>query len=512
MRIASIMMGVIGGVVLVTCVLTVFFFPFESYLLWGKISVGLAMVASALILNWEGVKTAATKKGTAFVLTSVMTTAGLGGILAGANYFAAQHKKEFDLTKDQVFTLSEQTLKTLAEIKEEVIITGFYRKDEPEGDALDDLTGRYGIHTDKLRVSMVAPEEHPDLVEKYKVTETSPRIIIESRGQEARVKEITEEALTNALMQVSQGSKKKLYVTQGHGEPLLESSEESGIKAGVEDLKSEGYEVDALNLVEKQQVPDDAAALWVMAPQKAFFEPEVKLLKEYLDKGGKVFVMVEPGFKTGLEDLLKEYKVSIGNNTVIDVSQFGRLFGQGPDAAIVFQYGEHKATQDLENVATVFKGARSVSVADQGDANVHAEVLAYSSPRSWGETNLAGGDWQWDDGELKGPVPLAVAVTKNTKDATGKRADEARLVVMGDTDLANNQYRVLAGNRDLFLNLVAWIAEEENKISIRPKQRGASRIVLTPAQEALIAFFALDGMPVALLSFGLGIWLVRRRR
>jgi ABC-type uncharacterized transport system involved in gliding motility auxiliary subunit len=505
------MMGVVGGVVLVTCLLTVFFFPLDSLLLWGKVAVGLGMVLGGLALNWEGVRDAASKRSAAFVVSSVVMAAGLAVVLGAVNYFAHANKKELDWTQDKVFTLSDQTVKALGALQEDVQVTAFFRKGEVEADAVKDLLERYQAISKRVRLDLVNPDQSPQLVEKYKVTSTSPRVVVESRGQDARVKEVTEEEVTNAILQVSTRDKKKLYFTTGHGEPLLESADEKGIKATVDDLGAEGYQAGTLNLVETESVPADAALVVVLGQEKPFFAPEAKILKEYLDHGGRLMVLAEPGVTTGLEDLLVAYRLKLGDNTVLDASQFGRLFGQGPDAAIVFEYDAHKVTEGMEGTATLFKSARSVQAVD-GNADVTAQALASSNARSWGETKVQDGNWQWDPGELKGPVPLAAVATRSTGEVEGKRADEARLLVVGDADIASNQFRVMASNRDFLLNSVAWLVEDESRISIRPKQRGASRILLTPGQETLIAFVALDGLPVTLLAFGLGIWLVRRKR
>ena len=512
MRVASIISGVVGGVVLLTSLLTVMFFPLDSFMLLGKVAVGLALVTSSLILNWENVKEGVNKKNTAFLITSIFMTVGMATVLGGINYLAQAHKKEVDLTKDKVFTLSDQTQKVLKELPEAVTVTAFYRKDEAEGDALRDLVGRYKSFTDRLKLELINPEIHPDKVAQYKVTEQSSRIIIESRGQESRIKEISEEALTNAIIQVGTKEKKKFYFTQGHGEPNLTGETPDALRDTIKDLRSEGYDTDTVNLVEKQAVPADTAVLMVVGPHNAFFAPEVALIEDHLRKGGKMVLMVEPGVVTGLENLLRNYNLELGNNTIMDATQFGRLLGQGPDAAIVLEYAEHPAVKAMEGQATVFKSARSVTRTKALDTAVTTTELAFSNQRSWGETRVEAGDWQWNDGEMRGPVPLMAVSTRSTKEVEGKKSDETRLLVIGDAEVAGNQFRVLASNRDLLLNVVAYVVEEENKISIRPKQRGASRIQLTPGQASMIAFFALDGMPVSLLSLGLAVWLVRRRR
>ncbi len=512
MRVASIMLGVVGAVVLVTSLITVMFFPLDSAFLLGKLAVGLAMVASSLILNWEGVREGVTKKNTAYVLSSIFLTTGFVGVLGVLNYVVVTAKTEIDLTKDKVFTLSDQSLKVAKDLKSDVLITAFYMKDSPEGQAVEDLVDRYRLETDRLKLELVNPEMHPDKVERYKVTEQSPRIIMETGGREVRLKEVNEEALTNALIQVATQERKKLYFTTGHGEGALEGETADGLKATTTDLRAEGYELDTLNLVDKMAIPADTAVLMVVNPRKPFLEPEARLVGDYLALGGKLILLTEPFVDTGLEAVLKAFNLELGNNMVLDATQFGQLLGQGPDAAIVGQYGAHPAVKQMEGLMTVFKSSRSVTKTRTENPGIFTTELAFSNPRSWGETNIQAGEWQWNDGEMRGPVSIMAVSTKDTKEAADKRGDEARVVVFGDAELAGNQFRQLGSNRDLLLNAVAYVAEDEQKISIRPRNRSASRIQLTPATANLIAFFALDGLPVTLLSVGLAIWLVRRRR
>ena len=82
----------------------------------------------------------------------------------------------------------------------------------------------------------------------------------------------------------------------------------------------------------------------------------------------------------------------------------------------------------------------------------------------------------------------------------------------GDSSFATNEHHRIGANRNLMLNMTGWLTADDSKIAIRPKSRGANLIVLTPTQRDGIAFFVLYVLPVALLSLGLGIWLVRRQR
>ena len=105
-----------------------------------------------------------------------------------------------------------------------------------------------------------------------------------------------------------------------------------------------------------------------------------------------------------------------------------------------------------------------------------------------------------------------VTVTLDTKDAANKRSDEARLVVAGDRDFATNKFRTAFGNEDFFLNGLNWLAAQTERITIRPRLREASRLFLSPVQQAGIFFLTVDILPVTLLGLGLVVWMVRRSK
>jgi ABC-type uncharacterized transport system involved in gliding motility auxiliary subunit len=136
-------------------------------------------------------------------------------------------------------------------------------------------------------------------------------------------------------------------------------------------------------------------------------------------------------------------------------------------------------------------------------------------PSAWGETNPTG-KVQRDENEKGGPFPLVVSVTKDTKanpaEASAHRSDQARLVVAGDRDFATNKYHHAVGNEDFYLNCLNWLSEQSERITIRPRLRDASRLYLTPTQQATIFFLAIDVLPVTLLAAGLAVWLVRRSK
>ncbi|MEP7271199.1 MAG: Gldg family protein [Acidobacteriota bacterium] len=301
-------------------------------------------------------------------------------------------------------------------------------------------------------------------------------------------------------------SLKAICFLDGHGEKALTDSEGEGYSSIDANLKKENYETKAVSLVTMSEVPSDCAVLVVAGPKRPLLQPEVAMIGKYLDGGGKALLLLDPDTDTQLTEVLKAWNVDVGNNTVIDVSAAGQMFGGGPYAPLVLTYGQHPITKDFVRTMTIFPFARSVKVGEASGSGVSGATLLTTSEASWGESEMkAGGTPQYDEGkDLKGPVTLGVAVSKSV---VGK---EARLVVIGDSDFAANRAIGFQRNGDLFLNSVNWLAQDEDLISIRPKSQTNRRVDLSASQQNLLFWLFVLVMPLAVLGTGAYVWWKRR--
>jgi ABC-type uncharacterized transport system involved in gliding motility auxiliary subunit len=444
-------------------------------------------------------------RGAFYGTVSAVSALVLFAALAGINYVAAKKPKSWDLTKDKIFTLSDQTVGVLKGLKGDVTVQAFYAQAEPEYAELDQRLRQYKAQTDKLKVELVDPMKHPALVKEMNISQSGPRVIVKSGSKEARAKDVSEESLTNALIEVTKGSTKKIYFVKGHGEHAVADSTERGLKVFVDGLKSEGYQTDEIVLAENKQMPADAQALVLAGPVAALQDGEARLVKEWVEKGGKLLAFVDPGSQSGLERTFESWGMKVGNDEVIDPE------AQNPEVAIAQQYVDHPITAPRRSafqLASVFPVARSVSKTANPPAGWTVTELARTGPRAWGETaSIASGKVQFDPGQdLKGPVSLAAAATH------GSGETEARVVVIGNSLFAANGYVGLAGNKDFALNAVSWAAKEESRISIRPKQRQGNRLFLSKEQKNLMTLWAFDVLPFGLLFAGLVVWQTRKSR
>jgi ABC-type uncharacterized transport system involved in gliding motility auxiliary subunit len=172
---------------------------------------------------------------------------------------------------------------------------------------------------------------------------------------------------------------------------------------------------------------------------------------------------------------------------------------------------------------TAYPLARSMTPVEGGVNGHTAQKLIETSRNSWGETNLksltGGQPAKMDDDDKKGPVWLGAAVSapatvtpppKDLKAGDNSKLAETRLVAIGDSDFAGNGALGVSGNRDLFLNAVNWLAQQENLISIRPRDPEDRRITLTADQERRIFFITVLIVPGLILLAGVQTWWRRR--
>ena len=272
-------------------------------------------------------------------------------------------------------------------------------------------------------------------------------------------------------------------------------------------------------LAEQDSIPSDCSVLVIAGPQSDFFQKELDMVDSYLEKGGKLLLMLDPGAANGFVKFLTFWGLDVGNDIVVDASGVGQLFGAGPTIPIVSQYEDHVLTKDF-NVMTFYPEARSISKAEYAPKGVTATELAKTSPRSWGETSsLTSGKIAFDEGkDLQGPVNILAVVEKDAAKAAkkedkynlGTSTTKARLIVFGDSDFASNSYFSVQGNGNMFMNSISWLAENEDLIAIRPRDPEDRRLNLTKKQSKMILYFGVILLP--LVVFVIGIVVYRKRK
>jgi ABC-type uncharacterized transport system involved in gliding motility auxiliary subunit len=446
-------------------------------------------------------------RGMFYNTVSLFSTLVLVGALVAVNYIAVKKPKSWDLTKEKLFTLSDQTVSTLKQLKTPVAVQAYFSPTEPEFNELTARFDQYKRYTDKLTVEFVDPIKHPSVVQEKNLSQTGPRIFFKSGVKEVRAKEAKEETLTNALIEVTRASTKKIYFSRGHGERSINDAAERGFKNFADRLRSEGYLVDELVLAEHKTMPEDTQMLIIAGPAATLQDGELKLVKDWIDRWGRLIIMADPSTDGGLSPALETWGIHLAKDTIVDPDS------QSPELAIAQQYVGHPITassSSAQAAMSVYPLARSVGRLPTIPVGWTVTEIARTGRRAWGEMDAASiktGKVEFDAGvDIAGPVSIAVAANH------GDPATETRLVVFGNSLFAANSYLGILGNRDIALNAVAWVAQEESRIAIRPKQRLSNQLYMTTDQKNHLTLFAFDLLPFSLLFVGLAVWQTRKSR
>lgn len=272
----------------------------------------------------------------------------------------------------------------------------------------------------------------------------------------------------------------------------------------------ENFTSKELLLYSVDEVPEDASVVIVAGPEKDFFKDEFGKLEKYLRRGGRLFFMVDPFVLDTTVNFIKRYGIKPDDNVIVD--QVSKTLGGDNLAPTVANYEPHPITKDFR-LMTFFPITRSLELTDSQIEDVSTFAIAKSLPSAWGETNkdeLAKGVANYVEAEdAIGPLTIA-AVAELASNVDGK-IKKGELMVIGDSDFAANAYADVAGNLDFFMNSVNWLAEEGDRIAIRPKKAAMDPIMFSNRQMAAIS--GINALLLPLLVLGAGIWInVRRRR
>ncbi|MFQ5848752.1 MAG: GldG family protein [Candidatus Methylomirabilales bacterium] len=469
-------------------------------------------------------------RGTRYGVNTAVALLLFLAIVVVVEAIAIRHNIRVDLTEGRRHTLSSQSIKLLRSLEKDVHAVAFYRTDEPGKAAAQDLLDQYAHFSAKFRSEFVDPDRHPALARRYGITAYGT-VVLESGGKEEKVQGADEGKLTNAVVKLLREKRRILYFLAGHGEAELESADRQGLSQAKQALTEVDYEVKPLLLLREKAVPTDAAVLVIAGPQTDPLPTELQALDAYVKRGGKLLVLLDPFTAPKLSTFLKRYGILMGKDVIVD--RLSRAFGGDYLLPVITQYEAHPITKDF-TVASFLPFARTVDAAEAPLPGVTVQVLGRTSAGSWAETDKAAldrGEARYDEGkDRQGPVPVGAvatievttddrrpttAVAKSEQSVTGHRSPvtgkKGRIVAYGTSAFIQNNYLNLSGNRDLFLNSVSWLAEEEELIAIRPRQAKFTPLVLTANQGWLAFWTAVILPPLAILGTWVTVFLRRRR-
>ncbi len=371
-------------------------------------------------------------------VTLLLITVGLLGWLSN------QHALQFDWTSNKRNSLSENSIELLHTLEQPVLVTVYVQDDETVHAAVEEILQRYQRVKKDFKYRLVNPDidfetAQQDGVERY------GQIIIHYNNNKENVTSLSEQAISNALLRLSRSAVRKLVFIKGHGERSISDDSNTSYSKLVAELDTKGFVSEAHHLLE-DELPQDTSVLVIAAPDKALLQGEIEHIRRYLEQGGNMLWMMEPGELQGLDQLTSLLGVRFMDGIVVDNNTNLRntLRIQNPAMIPVLDYHAHPITLNIE-YNTLFPISRGV---EQIDEQFDGTIIAQSLPRSWSEASGLNTEivYQPENGDREGPIGIAIALEKAIENKIDADKATQRIIVSGDSDFIANSYIGIGAN------------------------------------------------------------------
>ena len=468
------------------------------------------------------------------VLLMLLLAAMLVGMI---NFVSFRNYHRFHVSGSPQYQLSDKTKNILEAMPAHVRVVIFFDNNNPVLPEVSDLLEEYAFAGKGLiDTQWVDPHRHrahaEELMKRYQLQ--GPNVIIFDDGlryetvaendivtfdesgdvpqEPTNLKSFRgEQAFSAAIYRLSEGSLPKVYFLSGHGERSIDNFNQGvGYAEIARALRLDNIEVDELNLAERHAIPEDGDALIIAGPRVPLSHPEVKLIDEYLENSGRLFLLQDSYTQSGLELLLEKWNIRIRNDVVVDESR--TLTGR---ELYVDDFLEHPITRRLYGIMTVLYLPRTVEAAAGGDKGAADKPIAFSlatcSAEGWAEQDLDITPMKYDaDSDRVGPIAIAAAAERGPVAGVDVEINPTRVVVVGDSDFAANKV-MTGGDRDFFQSALNWLLERETHLAITPKQVDLYQLVMDREQLRKLALVVIGGLPGVVAVLGWLVWLRRRR-
>lgn len=410
----------------------------------------------------------------------------------------------WDWTDAGRHSLSPATRALLQRLDGPVAVTAFLGPAPQPRRAVRDLVARYQAVKPDLSLQFVDPKQHPDRARAANVA-AGGELLLRYGERSTKLRVADEAAFTAALLQLASERQPWVVFVTGHGERSSHGEANHDLGRFAEQLRQRGMRVQDLDPGTAGVIPDNTDVLVISAPQTAWQPAQLAPLLRYVERGGNLLWLGDPGGPAGLQALADAVGIRWLNGVVLSArsAQLGLdnpsflVTGLAPDTPL--------RARGIEPVLL----PTAAALTPLQDAAWRSRVLLRSGAESWTETGSLQQQalrFNPEAGEQRGPLALAMAMTR------ARGPSEQRVAVVGDGDFVANAYLANGANLDLGVALVHWLGRQDLLTGVTAAETRDLRLDLSPSHLALIAWGFPFVLPALLLLAGAAVWARRRRR
>ncbi len=470
----------------------------------------------------------------ASVLLSLVSVLALAFM---ANYLAAHHAPRFYWGASRDYQLSPLTRTALQTLTNQVHITVFFDRDHPIYPSVRALLREYRAVSPNLLIETIDYTLHPTAAQEFRrrspvtLRNEDPDLVLFEfagrfkavpardlrdydtrailRGRDAPPIAFNGEQLfTSAINAVCEGRPRKVFFLQGHGEHDLRSdAPQTGYRKLAELLGEDNIEIVALSLNGMDDVPRDCELLVVAGAQERLSTGERQVVDRYLRRGGRLFVLFAHRALSGIETLLADWGMTVGDSLVLDTENTDN------GVLIVSRFGSHPATRPLANSRIYLFLPRAVDaqpVANILGAPAQIKPLLLTGTNGVAVTAFTPGSptgYRLGPEDRRGSIPIAVAVERGSVPGVAASLGTTRIVAVGESTFLANSFVELAGNRHFAVTAVNWLLDRSQFLGgIQSAPIHTYQVTMTPFQESMLRWFLLVILPGGILAIGAAVW------
>lgn len=439
--------------------------------------------------------------------------------------------EDIDFTEKKLYSLSDETKTKLKDLDEDVTIQLINVSDY---NYLINYAKKYTLLNNKIKIDEIDDlSARTDLKTKYNIEDTDTIIVIKKGEKEKVITtsdlytydystgkqiDLTEEAITNAIVELSITEKSKIYILSG--KTYYQPSQ--SLSSVVEKLNTEANEVEYLDLFTIGYIPDDCKCLVITTLREDLSELERDKIIEYIKKGGKIIVLTSQNMidteTPNFDNVLAEYGVSIEKGIVFE-QETSQMLQNAPNFLV-----EDVSSSFMSNIKMSLKmcfiNAGNINLADsekQEELGVSYETIAQTSSTAFIRKNLNISSYSRteQDSDIGTLILGADAIKKISDEISSELIIYSSEISASSSQIPiNNQYYMYAvdlhNNKDIVLNSISHLIERTDTITIR-KDDDSENYTVTEQQDSIIKTIIFS-VPVLIIIIGIIVWIIRKRK